>query len=40
MSADYDRLEDLFAETGSFLKTLRILEGSVPDNVNYVMYIG
>ena len=34
MSADYDKLEALFEETGGFLKTLKILEDRVPDNQN------
>ncbi|KAL9093012.1 MAG: hypothetical protein Q9165_004150 [Trypethelium subeluteriae] len=35
MSADYDKLEALFEETGGFLKTLKILEDRVPDNQDY-----
>ena len=34
-SRDYDKLESLFKETGDFLKTLKILEGEVPDNAAF-----
>ncbi|KAI9684627.1 MAG: hypothetical protein M1820_010873 [Bogoriella megaspora] len=39
MSADYDKVEQLFVEAGEFLKTLKILEGRVPDNTNYVQRV-
>ncbi|KAI9704629.1 MAG: hypothetical protein M1820_005377 [Bogoriella megaspora] len=35
VSADYDKVQEMFVEMGDFLKTVKILEDRVPDNASF-----
>ncbi|KAL9097569.1 MAG: hypothetical protein Q9165_000465 [Trypethelium subeluteriae] len=39
VSADYNRLQQLFEEMGDFLKTVKILEDRVPDNASFTQHL-
>ncbi|KAI9681877.1 MAG: hypothetical protein M1822_006954 [Bathelium mastoideum] len=39
VSADYDRVQQLFVEMGDFLKTVKILEKRVPDNTSFTQHL-